>query len=146
MLRRIGPRLTQRRALCSGASKSPELADANLVESWLDDSSVVCDQLGFFSRLLLRTTLRTLPGLDLPDFLEGTKIAYPTVTRLMYSRDWTSLEPLVSQKMLDAMKQTMESVSLPQSLHLFHLLCSRDTYPLLTPWTFRFYRAQGGTI
>ena len=47
-------------------------------------------------------------GLDLPDFLQGSRLAYAAVTRLMYSRDWDALEPLVSPAMLNAMQQTME--------------------------------------
>ena len=57
------------------------------------------------------TMLKLLPGLDLPDFLMGSRFAYGSVTRLMYTQDWESLEPLVSEQMLKAMQETMEEIT-----------------------------------
>ena len=73
------------------------------------DASIVSDSVSFFGRVKMHFTLRTIPGLDLPDFLRGARMAYPIVTQLMYSRDWVELEPLVSPAMLDAMRETMET-------------------------------------
>ena len=75
----------------------------------MDDASIIDDSVGFFGRIKMHFTLRTIPGLDLPEFLRGARLAYPVVTQLMYSRDWETLEPLVSPAMLDAMRQTMET-------------------------------------
>lgn len=55
--------------------------------------------------------LRALPGLDLPNFLEGSRVAYTTVSTLMYAQDWEALDPLVSPAMMTAMQQTMEELS-----------------------------------
>lgn len=97
------------RCRCYAAQRAPpELAPAELIDSWMADSRLVSDSLGFFGRMEMHFTLRTLPGLDLPDFLQGSRLAYAAVTRLMYSRDWDALEPLVSPAMLNAMQQTME--------------------------------------
>ena len=55
--------------------------------------------------------LRALPGLDLPDFLAGSRYAFTTCTRLMYERRWIELRPLVSDACFDAMQQTMEEIA-----------------------------------
>ena len=73
-----------------------------------DDSLV--DAGGMIGSAKMWVMLRALPGLDLPDFLDGASMAYGTVTRLMYSQDWDALEPLVSPDMMKAMQATMDDM------------------------------------
>jgi len=53
-------------------------------------------------------SLRLLQGLDLEDFLEGCSHAYRVVMTAMYTRDWETLEHLVSPSCLEAMQASME--------------------------------------
>lgn len=79
-----------------------------LVQSWMDDETLVSPDLGLFRRSEMWMMLRILNGLDLPDFLAGCRQAYPMVTTLMYEREWADLEPLVAPHCLEAMKETMD--------------------------------------
>jgi hypothetical protein len=92
-----------RRTMCT----SPPTAHADLVNQWMADPELVSPNLGFFGRTQLWLSLGILPGLDLPEFLCGARLAYATVTRSMYERDWAFLDPLVSPQMLEAMQFAM---------------------------------------
>lgn len=87
---------------------SSDLADTKIVDGWMADERLVDGGLGFLRRLELWAALRLLPGLDLPDFLEGTRFAYSAVTRLMYRRDFEGLAPLVLPACLTAMEEAMD--------------------------------------
>lgn len=76
----------------------------------MGDETLV-DTRGMFSYARMWVMLKSLPGLDLPDFLQGAALAYGTVTRLMYAQDWEALRPLVSTEMLKAMQSTMDELS-----------------------------------
>ena len=84
------------------------LAPVELVNAWMEDETLTDATLWPHRRLELWLYLRNLKGLDLPNFLEGTRHAYVVVQRLMYQRDWDELEPLVSEGCLKAMQETME--------------------------------------
>lgn len=84
------------------------MAPEETVKRWLADEQLVDRNLGMFQRISLWAMLRALPGLDLPDFLLGTRHAYGEVTRLMYRRNFAALEPLVAPACLEAMQQTMD--------------------------------------
>ena len=92
-----------------GASDGPptQLASSDRVSAWMADESLVSPQ-GFFGRPRMWLMLRALPGLDLPDFLAGSRLAYSAVVQLMYAKDWDTLAPLVSEPMLKAMQGTMD--------------------------------------
>jgi hypothetical protein len=96
------------RPRCFSSSSPPPLAPAELIDGWMANDELLSSDLGFFRRTELYFMLRTLPGLDLPEFLQGARMAYSAVTRLMYSREFEALGPLVSPAMLNAMRQTME--------------------------------------
>lgn len=57
------------------------------------------------------TMLHLLPGFCLPDFLEGTRVAYESVMRLMYARDWEALKPLVAPECLSGLTETMDGIA-----------------------------------
>ena len=119
LLRRLGCRvhrsnLTARAPLLSRARSrcsQPEedgLVPAELVNSWMDDEKLVDASLWPHRRLEMWLQLRTLNGIDLPSFLQGSAHAYVVVQTLMYEREWEALEPLVSPNCLQAMQETME--------------------------------------
>lgn len=111
------------RAHFSSGGRSPlklphRLAPEALVSQWLNNphlvepscsAGIVSAAQSWWRRWMLFLSLRTLPGLDLPDFLDGARLAYGTVSRLMYRRDWAALdEGLVHPKCREAMQQAME--------------------------------------
>jgi len=87
-----------------------ELASSDQVTRWMQDSTLV-DPGGILASARMWAMLKLLPGLDLPDFLAGSSLAYGAVTRLMYAQDWDALEPLVSEQMLNAMQSTMAELT-----------------------------------
>ena len=107
LLRRLGSRvhsahLTARAPLLSRARSrcsQPEdegLVPAELVNGWMQDEKLVDASLWPHRRLEMWLQLRTLDGLDLPSFLQGSAHAYVVVQTLMYEREWDALAPLVS--------------------------------------------------
>ena len=50
-------------------------------------------------------SLRLLPGLDIVDFLDGSKVAYACVSHLINRGETEALEPLVCPGFLEAMEQ-----------------------------------------
>ena len=84
--------------------------DNRTINGWMADEHLVLPRsvVGFYIRGEMWLGLKMLPGLDVPEFLEGAKMAYDTVTRGMYARDWDGLRPLVSKRMFEAMKGAME--------------------------------------
>jgi len=119
LLRRLGSRvhsahLTARAPLLSRARSrcsQPEdegLVPAELVNGWMQDEKLVDASLWPHRRLEMWLQLRTLDGLDLPSFLQGSAHAYVVVQTLMYEREWDALAPLVSPNCLVAMQETME--------------------------------------
>ena len=103
---RHAPRLRSR---CTDAES--KLASSEVVSAWLDDPALVDASLWPHRRVELWMQLRMLKGLDLPDFLEGTKVAYVVLQQLMYERDWDGLAPLVSESCLNAMQETMQEMA-----------------------------------
>ena len=73
--------------------------------------TTICDPVGMFGSTKLWLMLRATRGLDLPDFLLGSRLAYAAVSRLMYTQDWEALRPLVSDQMLHAMQGTMDDIT-----------------------------------
>ena len=69
---------------------------AELVNGWMQDEKLVDASLWPHRRLEMWLQLRTLDGLDLPSFLQGSAHAYVVVQTLMYEREWDALAPLVS--------------------------------------------------
>ena len=84
--------------------------DNRTINGWMADEHLVLPRsvVGFYIRGEMWLGLKMLPGLDVPEFLEGAKMAYDTVTRGMYARDWDGLRPLVSKRMFEAMNGAME--------------------------------------
>ena len=68
-------------------------------------------QIGVMRRIQMYTMLHLMPGFDLPDFLEGARMGYPAVIRMMYAREWDELESLVAPACLDAMVRTMDDIA-----------------------------------
>ena len=114
LVRRAAPRLaaaahTPLRRRCTDAES--KLASSEVVTAWMDDPALVDSSLWPHRRVELWMHLRMLKGLDLPDFLEGTKMAYVVIQQLMYERNWDELAPLVSDNCLNAMQETMEAMA-----------------------------------
>ena len=97
--------------------------DSMLIGKWMADPEMVdpvgagwdigwdAGTIGVMQCVDTYAKLHLLPGFDLPEFLAGTRLAYETVTRLMLSRDWELLEPLVASECLDAMVIAMDGLS-----------------------------------
>ena len=119
--RRPAPQLARRAPRLAAATHTPlrrrctdaesKLASSEVVTAWMDDPALVDSSLWPHRRVELWMQLRMLKGLDLPDFLEGTKMAYVVIQQLMYERDWDGLAPLVSENCLTAMQETMEAMA-----------------------------------
>ena len=101
------PLLSRARSRCSQPDEDG-LVPAELVNSWMYDEKLVDASLWPHRRLEMWLQLRTLNGIDLPSFLQGSAHAYVVVQTLMYERAWEALEPLVSPNCLQAMQETME--------------------------------------
>ena len=99
------------RARTRGLAGSSQLASTDLINSWFDDDRQLVADLNFYRRGELWTMLRLLPGFDLPDFLEGCKVAYPAVTTLMYTRQFDELATLTSPACCEAMRATIEGMA-----------------------------------
>ena len=76
----------------------------------MNDPTLVEPSLGMYSSLEMWMMLRNLRGLEVPDFLEGCRHAYSTVSWLMYRREWDHLSELVAPHCLEAMQSTMEEI------------------------------------
>jgi len=96
-----------RKPLPLGQRALSQLAPSDPINEWIRDPNLTSPA-GLFGGPRMWVMLRVLPGLNLPEFLAGTRMAYGAVTRLMYARDWIALEPLVSAEMLAAMQETMD--------------------------------------
>ena len=101
------PLLSRARSRCSQPEEEG-LVPAELVNWWMADEKLVDASLWPHRRLEMWLQLRTLNGIDLPSFLQGSAHAYVVVQTLMYEREWEALEPLVSPNCLQAMQETME--------------------------------------
>lgn len=92
------------------APATARLAPVSKVNQWMADESLVDPQLGLWGRTQLWCALRVLAGLDVEDFLQGARVAHTVVLARMYQRDFEPLEPVVSPRVLDALKSTMETI------------------------------------
>ncbi|KAL3892793.1 MAG: hypothetical protein SGPRY_014781 [Prymnesium sp.] len=84
------------------------LVDSQTVNRWMADESLVCPDLGFFTRYRLWMMLRLMRGFDPHDFLVGARHAYPVVCALMFTREWEQLNSIVAPPCLNAMKGMMD--------------------------------------
>ena len=99
------------RHLCSQQDKEKtRLNTVDLVNGWMDNELLVDPRqdlflpVRLFRRSELWMSLRLLRGFDLEDFILGSSHAYGVVLTAMYTRDWETLEHLVSPACLEAMQ------------------------------------------
>ena len=92
------------------APGTARLAPVSTVNQWMADKSLVDPSLGLWGRTQLWCALRVLAGLDVEGFLQTARVAHTVVLARMYQRDYEPLEPLVSPRVLDALKSTMETI------------------------------------
>ena len=88
------------------------LASQEAVDKWMADGNSVDQQLGVLDRTRLWMSLRLLRGLDLKDFLRGSRHAYHVVSDLTRGCEWQALTPLVQPTCLEAMEQLGPSIEL----------------------------------
>ena len=81
------------------------LAPLEDVNRWMSDARTVDPDLGLFDRTQLWMNLRLLHGLDLDEFLHGSRHAYCVVSELMRNCQWDALEPLLQKPCLEAMQE-----------------------------------------
>jgi len=74
------------------------------VNKWMDNMHKVDHEISVFERTQLWMSLRLLHGLDLDDFLLGSRHAYTVVSQLLQDGQWDALAPLVQPTCLDAMR------------------------------------------
>lgn len=118
-LTRLAPRLAPSSRARPFSSSRPPLVPIETVGRWVNDPSLVdpvadgfvAASQSIYRRGLLALMLRSLPGLDLPDFLEGARHAYGVTTRHMYRKNWDELEPMVAPGCLVAMQEAMEQLT-----------------------------------
>ena len=88
------------------------LASQEAVDKWMADGNSVDQQLGVLDRTRLWMSLRLLNGLDLEDFLRGSRHAYHVVSDLTRGCKWQALSPLVQPTCLEAMQELGPNIEL----------------------------------
>ena len=83
----------------------PVLAPLEDVNRWMSDPRSVDQDIGVFDRTQIWMNLRLLHGLDLDEFLVGSRHAYHVVSELMHGGKWDAVAPLVGPECLEAMRE-----------------------------------------
>jgi hypothetical protein len=84
--------------------KKPKLAPLKEVTAWMANPEIIDQRIGVFERTNLWMNLRLLHGLDLPEFLQGSRHAYSVVHDLLRAADFDALEPLMQPKCLETLE------------------------------------------
>ena len=107
--------LRARRHGWPNAPATTKLVPLDEVNGWMADARLIDQRIGVFERTNLWMSLRLLHGLDLPDFLQGSRHAYHVVHNLVRDCEWDALEPMVQPKCLEALEGFHPNIkALPQ--------------------------------
>ena len=84
----------------------PKLNSLEAVEQWMYCPHTIDQSLHtrIFDRTRVWMSLRLLHGLDLDEFLSGTRHAYHVVQDLLRDGEWDALEPLLQPDCLEAVE------------------------------------------
>ena len=93
--------------------RQAELAPAEEVNKWMDDTFLVDQSLGYVDRTSLWMSLRLLRGLEVPDFLLGSRHAYQVVQQLAAGRQWDDLEHLLHPAALASLQDSVDGRRAP---------------------------------
>ena len=94
---------TRQRAIAQAA-----LAPQETVNRWMDSPYLVDKDLGYVDKTTLWMNLRLLRGLDVEDFMAGSRHAYIVVQQLAAHRQWDGLEPLLHPVAFESLQEALQ--------------------------------------
>lgn len=95
------------------AKPSDSLAPADPINKWMATPAVVDQTLGMMDRASLWCNLRLLRGLELDEFLRGSREAYTVVQQLTAQQRWDDLRGLLHPVAFDSILEAAEARPAP---------------------------------
>lgn len=110
-LREMSRALAARELIRAGGLR--KLTSLKKVNHWMESPSIVNPHLDLMERTHTWMSLRLLRGLDLEEFLTGSRHAYVVCSELLQNGEWDALGELVQHDCLSSMEQTFAAPSTP---------------------------------